>query len=321
MRKIYVACLAHRHTGGLTLAHQLCYELIQQGYSAYMYYYFGYGQKKDNPVNENYKKFNLPYVLRIEDEVQNIVVTPETNVNLLRKVQKAQKVIWWMSVDNYFKSLKSKRNIIIDFFGLFPYDFRKSNITHFVQSYYAKDFLKRQGVDEKKIMFLSDYLDLDFLLESNIYSSNNKRKSVVLYNPKKGWSFTNKIIKNASNIEWEALTNLTPAQMIVKLGTSKVYIDFGNHPGKDRIPREAAILGCCVITGKRGSARYSNDVSIKDCYKFDDIDSEIPNIIAKIESCLQNYENHIVDFNSYRNDILKGQEEFQSNVEFIFRNI
>ena len=30
----------------------------------------------------------------------------------------------------------------------------------------------------------------------------------------------------------------------------KLYIDFGGFPGKDRLPREAVMHDCCIITGK-----------------------------------------------------------------------
>jgi len=38
----------------------------------------------------------------------------------------------------------------------------------------------------------------------------------------------------------------------------QVYIDFGHHPGQDRLPREAVQCGCVVITGKRGSGNQIN---------------------------------------------------------------
>ena len=86
MKTILVSCLAHRHTGGLTLAHQLCAELVNQGFNAKMYYYFGCGQKKSNPVNPNYEKYGLSYVTKLEDNEETIIVVPETNVNILRKI-------------------------------------------------------------------------------------------------------------------------------------------------------------------------------------------------------------------------------------------
>lgn len=33
--------------------------------------------------------------------------------------------------------------------------------------------------------------------------------------------------------------------MILTMRKAKVYIDFGFHPGKDRIPREAVMCGAC----------------------------------------------------------------------------
>jgi len=42
----------------------------------------------------------------------------------------------------------------------------------------------------------------------------------------------------------------------------KLYVDFGKHPGKDRMPREAAVHGCCIITGRRGAAGNPFDIPI-----------------------------------------------------------
>ncbi len=320
MKTIYVACLAHRHTGGLTLAHQLCYELVKQGFSAKMFYYYGYGQTKSNPVNENYKKYNLEYVTKFEDSDDCILVVPETNVNLLRKVKKAKKIIWWMSVDNYFKTLKSKRYLLEDFWGLRRYNIKNNDIIHFAQSYYAIDFLKKQGINVSNIKYLSDYLDSEFLNESKVYYSKAK-ENIVLYNPKKGWDFTSELIRQSPEIQWFPLENLTPSQMKEKLGTSKVYIDFGNHPGKDRIPREAAIMGCCVITGKRGSARFHEDVKISQEYKFDDKFENISIIKNCILECFNNYELKQKDFDAYVQMIINEQKKFQDDVSLIFKGI
>ena len=51
------------------------------------------------------------------------------------------------------------------------------------------------------------------------------------------------------------------------LESAKIYIDFGNHPGKDRLPREAVLSGCCIITNSKGSAKNSVDICISKKYK------------------------------------------------------
>ena len=47
-----------------------------------------------------------------------------------------------------------------------------------------------------------------------------------------------------------------------------IYIDFGHHPDKERLPREAAIHGCIVITGLCGSAANSQDVPLPNYLKL-----------------------------------------------------
>ena len=106
----------------------------------------------------------------------------------------------------------------------------------------------------------------------------------------------------------------------VLLSQSKVYIDFGNHPGKDRLPREAALLGCCIITGKRGAAKYDEDVSIPAKYKFDDVKKEIEKIGNMIKECIDNYEINIKEFEDYRKKIANERKQFEKDVYKVFVN-
>lgn len=115
--------------------------------------------------------------------------------------------------------------------------------------------------------------------------------------------FTKKLINSAPDLTWIPIENLTTEGVKNLLCESMVYIDFGNHPGKDRFPREAAICGCCIITGKRGSAKYFEDIPISDYYKFDEDESLIPQIIDKIRFCLTNFEEESLNFKEYKDFI------------------
>ena len=101
--------------------------------------------------------------------------------------------------------------------------------------------------------------------------------------------------------------------------SGKLYIDFGNHPGKDRFPREAAISGCCILTDKKGSAAYHKDVPILEKYKFEDKDENINQIIERIEFCLTNYSAAINDFKEYREYIKQEKQTFKNDVSRIFK--
>src|SRR5687767_6015204 len=92
-------------------------------------------------------------------------------------------------------------------------------------------------------VYLSDYLNPMYVHEAKTVDYSTK-KNVVLYNPKKGYSYTQKLMEACADLRWVPLDSLGLTQMIETMKTSKLYIDFGPHPGKDRLPREAAIMGC-----------------------------------------------------------------------------
>ena len=182
---------------------------------------------------------------------------------------------------------------------------------HLYQSEYAHQFLLKQGVT--RLFRLSDYVNDSYLCGLEI-----EKENIVLYNPKKGYHFTKKIIEASAGLNWMPIENMTTEQVKGLLSKSKVYIDFGNHPGKDRFPREAAISGCCVITGRSGSAAYYEDIPIPDRYKFDQSVKHIFQIISQIQSCLDNYEEEICNFMEYRNMIIQEHEIFIMDVKKLF---
>ena len=96
-------------------------------------------------------------------------------------------------------------------------------------------------------------------------------------------------IKLAPDIEWRPIEKMTPAQVQELLAQAKIYIDFGNHPGRDRIPREAAISGCVVITGKRGAAANDIDINIPAEFKFDEKITKPQEVIEKIRAVFENF--------------------------------
>ena len=103
-----------------------------------------------------------------------------------------------------------------------------------------------------------------------------------------------------------------------KLIHSMIYVDFGNHPGKDRIPREAAMSGCCVITGMRGAAGNPVDVMIPSKYKFDDKHAKISGILNCIRDIFSDYEKHYREQEEYRDKIRNEKAVFESEITQLF---
>jgi len=322
--KVLVGCPANIATGGPELLHQLVYELTKLGFDAYMYYYSRV--EGINPVNTVYTLYKNKFVDYIEDTPNNILIMPETKTGLLYNYHNIQKIIWWLSVDNHFNFLNAQ-SILKKYIKLFLYKLnyyprysiyrfnRQDNIIHFVQSEYANQMLKSRGIRES--FFLGDYLNKLFIEQQAQYLET-KKENIVLYNPKKGVVFTKKLITKAKKIQFIAIENMSREEVSKLLSKAKVYIDFGNHPGKDRIPREAAISNCCVITGMQGSAKYYKDVAIDDEFKFNDTEEDLQLIINKIIDCFENYKLNKKKFAFYRNKINKEQNEFISDIRKIF---
>jgi hypothetical protein len=353
--KVYIACPANTATGGPELLHQMANSLRKYlGIEAYMYYYFGFVYEKliskiknEYKAISSYHMYKVPYVFNIppdDDDPKNILIVPE-GLYGLSSLKNIRKGVWFLSVDNYyiwkytienrialflykctnkiFKILVKKPLIIFDITSeeilkklVEIYDYKEDKSLrladfYLFQSYYAIEHFKELNPK----YYLSDYLNKDFL---ETQTDLNKKENIVVYNPNKGFAFTKKIIKKTKDVKFIPLINMSRDEVIKTLQKAKVYIDFGNHPGKDRLPREAAILGCCVITGKRGSAAFFEDVPIPDEYKFDDTEENIPAIVDKIKDCFKNFEKRYKDFEYYRNIIKSEPKKFLEDLKKIF---
>ena len=100
------------------------------------------------------------------------------------------------------------------------------------------------------------------------------------------------------DIKWIPIIRLRADQVALLMCIAKVYIDFGPHPGKDRIPREAAVCGCCIITNREGSAEYSEDVGIPEEYKLFDM-LNYDKVLDTIYDLIDNYDERVKEYEAY----------------------
>lgn len=314
--RIYVACPAAFATGGPELLHQLAHKLNGLGFDAAMYYL---PKDHPSPVHEEYRQYKVPFVREVEDCKSNVLILPEVATLEGRRYRKVRRVIWWLSVDNLYvyhdvwlKSGNALKRLVRRV--ILKRSITGKGVSHLVQSEYAWRHLAGMGVAD--VHYLSDYLNGAFINRQQDLSM--AKEDIVVYNPRKGFEYTSEIIKAAPDIRFVQIKDMTRAQVADLLQRAKVYIDFGNHPGKDRIPREAAISGCCVITGRRGAAGYHEDLPIPEKYKIEDIDENIPLVISRIRECLSEFGSHSRNFDGYRRSILKEEEEFDQDLKSVF---
>jgi hypothetical protein len=310
LNKVFVVCPGNVTSGGPELLHQLVAELISLGRDAYITY-FPFDKVFSTP--NKYAMYNVRQG-QILDDSDSLVILPESGTKISRTIKRASIAVWWLSVDNFY-GVKGDSLVVDAFrFVLGRLFFRRGlralrKYVHLAQSNYALQYLKSKGI---AATYLGDYTAVKV-------ATVTPKKNAVVFNPRKGMARTLKIIKAAPELVFVAIEGKDPAELAEVLSAAKVYIDFGNHPGKDRLPREAALAHCCLLTNWRGSADNAIDIPIPAEYKFNDKDPCFPFEVAqKIRWMFENYERCVDDFAPYRKKLAGERSEFFGQVKNIF---
>ncbi len=315
-KKLIILCKGDSITGGSELVHQLCHELSKLNFNSNISYYPFHNEYR---IPNEYSIYDVEQC-DLEDSPENIILLPEVATKYAWNIKKSKIGIWWLSVDNYYR--KKRDNLLKDRIKYFkdlirlrlmPIFLMKKYL-HLVQSKFAHDHLKNYNLSSD---YLSDYLNPVHFKENKVTKEN-----IILYNPVKGKKVTQKLIDNNKDYNFIALENLNNIQVQELFNRAKLYIDFGNHPGKDRMPREAIMANCCIITGKRGSASNEVDIPILHKYKFNDL-KLIDNSLFRslVNNIFTDFEANLCNFNNYKKSIISEKSIFQKQVKTIFTKI
>lgn len=334
-KKIYVFAPYASATGGIELAHQLVDLLRRGGQDAFIVYVDKGELVATDQVTEAYRCYDIRVSSLVEDSSDNMLILPEIYYTWVSRFSRIRIGCWWMSVDNFYvtssfvdqlrfvKGVGRKLELLsqlrrkryrarlwkTSLVGLLKR--HDAQITHFYQSCYAQHHLYSQGFST--VLPLTDYINSELS-----GAGAAERENLILYNPLKGYAFTKRIIACMPGYTFVPLTGLTREQLRDLFSRAKLYIDFGAFPGKDRMPREAAINGCVVITGKNGASFFYEDLPLPPSYKFEMCGRNLPAITAKIISVLADYSACAGDFDDYRKRISDEKAIFEKEVEAIF---
>lgn len=312
--RIIVCCPGGAVSGGPELLHQLVHELRRLRHDAFICYLPSTGRHE---VPDRYRKYDVP-TIAFDDEIGDLIILPEDSTGYVRRISRAEVAIWWLSVDNYFRragesglkdGIARWRSLLRRRAPLW----RLKRYTHFAQSAYARDFLARWGIASS---MLTDYLADDHLVKAD---PGTTRADIIVYNPRKGVARTARLVAANPDLRFIPIQGMSGAEVSRLLHQAKIYVDLGNHPGKDRIPREAAMANCCIITGVQGSAENSEDVPIPRQYKLNDNAPTYPADFRRLaEKIFADFAAHSRDFDEYRNRILQEPAVFRRQVREIF---
>jgi hypothetical protein len=299
-------------TGGPEALHQVSHGINFCGEQSYIVYYDDrYNVIHQNEIYPEYREYDLKNAniknIQEIDVKENVFIFPEVfSIDIINSIKNAKIIFWRLSIFTHNQHLDNPtfRNV---------YQGCQSNISY--------QILKDSNLfDMNKIFMLSDFTNQKYLKTED--EIKNQRKNIVLYSPRKGISHTLKIIeilKQNENIEFIPITNLTREQLSDIISVSKVYIDFGDHPGKDRIPRECAVGGCVVIVGTQNSGGNHIDVPIDQKFEYNIKDNsyDYHEIANFIEDAICKYSYFFDIQKNYRDIIRKEKQTFFDEIKYM----
>ena len=318
--EIYVCCPGGLVSGGPEALHQLVDALRRCGKAAFISYWPESGQFDIPPFYREYNVEQRP----LRDADGCLVVFPEVLLHEANRLTRSRIAIWWLSVDFYFQSLyfhdhlrrrdlsvRSRLRSVQDSDGLRAH--RRS--FHLAQSFYAQRFLTERRLSGP---ILCGYINDEYVTtEGGIV--NRHREEIIAYNPMRGMEVTEALMRLAPDAEWVAISDMGRAEVQSLLKQARLYVDFGSHPGRQRLPREAAISGACVVTGRQGSAAFVEDVPIPDEWRIDETRPDFHARFAEIASMiLKDHQHQRSRLVEYRAVIRSEKAKFLDQVDRLF---
>ncbi|WOF22324.1 hypothetical protein N8K70_13145 [Microbacterium betulae] len=318
-------------TGGPEALHQLVDSLRRQGQDARLVPVPG---TEGAPRAARYAPYDAPEAPAVVDAPGNAVVVPETQALLLRRLTHASPFVWWLSIDyapRFVIERAERTTLPIErtrmsrpplLWARHAKRLLRGVVTgedevlqragHLVQSHYAWNHvlahLGRVGT------ILSDYTPL----EAPSSVSTEGRLPRITYNPAKSSRIMAEFSRRWPGVELLPLRGMTGEEVAEALRTSLVYLDLGTHPGKDRMPREAALMGSVVLVARRGAGANDVDVPLPWEHKVAVLPDVVANAKRAVDLVLADPAAALAAQAPYRAAIRRERETFDREVAAAF---
>lgn len=292
MVDIVVLCPGGVTTGGPEALHQLvdASNRVKENSAAILY--IPHDIKYETP--SSYSGYKTPQIKFEDIPKSSLIVIPEIWPYFVNEFNQ-DCALWWLSVDSFV----CNDNDVVD-----KYKY------HLAQSAYAYNHIHL--IRKKTPIQITDYIN------STIYQSEfqQKEKSIVV-NPAKGLELIESFEKQNPDLKIIRIQGMSNSEVTKTFLSSSLYIDFGHHPGRDRMPREAALANCVVMTTNIGAAAFHEDVPIGDFYKFSAIDEAS----VRARQILSETDKHLSAQSEYREIITNQKSVFHTEVSTLLNLI
>lgn len=280
--KILHQCPGDLASGGTEGIHNLIAELSKYA-DASVWYTKGSAPKQ-------FAEYNCKSVTTLPAGFKGAIIFPEVWANEVANpiYHDFVKVVNWQGIDVYYWNTPKDQQLKF---------LKVPDVIHIAMSEYGMKHLRDLNLYPIKI---SDCINEAFF---NTPKEELERGDVVLYNPIWGklTNFQQEVMNKAGKvgIKFFPLQGYSRDQLINLFRQSKLYIDFGLFSGRERLPREAVVCGCCILTSRNGTAGVYEDNLIGNIYKPTEVDIAVD----MIKYVLKNYDKCQSDFEAYRQSL------------------
>jgi hypothetical protein len=300
-------------TGGPEAIHQLAQIINDLGVRAEILYggpdfkikkgKLMYEPAVNDPVREEYARY-FPITARsVTLTERTLIIMPEMNAFMHEMFAPAGFACWWLSWDNIF----DPRNRLSDP-ALLSKFLAQSDILHLAQTFRVHTHLRDRGA--RRILDLVDYTDPRFTTAKPVHPN---RTFTVAYNPRKAGELAKHFFDRHPDIPSCPIIGMSKDQVRDALSRAMIYVEFGHNPGNDRMPREAACVGCVVLAKAEGGSAYFEDMPL-DGFKFSEQDVTSGRLAALIKAIARDPVPYFEAQSFYRHHLYLEKEQMTLQV-------
>lgn len=285
-------------------------ELRQLGINAYLSYF---PSRSGTSIPDAYRHYGA-VLGAFTDTPDSAVIVPEIYTIPALGLKSQRRFVWWLSLSNFYgwkgdsvfrDAFRSIRTLVR---GRRPFGVQSlSGLTHLSQSDTVSCHLEARRISSFP---LCDFVNPVFLVPPRAV---HQRHNVILFNESKSARPVSQLQREYPHLAFRGLQGLSALDLRDVYRSSKLFVDFGPHPGRDRMPREAVSQGCTLITGLKGTAANSKDVPIPLRYKLDQTSRAFSRQFGEVSSeILSSYQSIFErDFASFQTLTLAERESFR----------
>ncbi len=231
-------------------------------------------------------------------------VLAEVYAHMIPFFEGTEVLLWWLSVDNALAALSCLNLNRV----------RSPRIRHGAQSQYAVNFLNGLGIPSQ---MLTDYT----VVAPSQAAPVQQRQRMVAINAG-GKVVTDLgaletcILALAPDLDIRYIRNMSRQEVYATFEHSRLFVDMGCFPGKDRMCREALMLGTNILISNTGAGAQYQDYALADDYKLSPYD--VQGIAARIVDMVEQPGLHAPHMDAAREQVRNERETFKREVAAFF---